>query len=181
MKKIQITSHILHILFKTLCWFLPLTTAYIILFKMEFLLHIGFWSSIFSTTHIVTPSHHYSLAHRLVILVIQCMPLSITLMIFKKLAQLFYLYEKGNLFEEENIRLIKGVSIYMILGELIQLIYQPLITAALTFNNPVGERLASITLGTTNVSTLITAFIILVASWILKEANQLKTESQLTI
>ncbi|MFO2648991.1 DUF2975 domain-containing protein, partial [Legionella pneumophila serogroup 1] len=68
-----------------------------------------------------------------------------------------------------------------ILGELVQLIYQPLITAALTFNNPTGERFISITLGSANASTLITAFIILVASWILKEANQLQSDSQLTI
>ncbi|HHT9780192.1 TPA: DUF2975 domain-containing protein, partial [Legionella pneumophila] len=68
-----------------------------------------------------------------------------------------------------------------ILGELVQLIYQPLITAALTFNNPTGERFSSITLGAANASTLITAFIILVASWILKEANQLQSDSQLTI
>ncbi|HAU0789366.1 TPA: DUF2975 domain-containing protein, partial [Legionella pneumophila] len=83
--------------------------------------------------------------------------------------------------EEENIKLIKSISIYMILGELVQLIYQPLITAALTFNNPTGERFISITLGSANASTLITAFIILVASWILKEANQLQSDSQLTI
>ncbi|MFO2592981.1 DUF2975 domain-containing protein, partial [Legionella pneumophila serogroup 1] len=88
---------------------------------------------------------------------------------------------KGTLFEEENIKLIKSISIYMILGELVQLIYQPLITAALTFNNPTGERFISITLGSANASTLITAFIILVASWILKEANQLQSDSQLTI
>ncbi|HAU2297157.1 TPA: DUF2975 domain-containing protein, partial [Legionella pneumophila] len=52
---------------------------------------------------------------------------------------------------------------------------------ALTFNNPTGERFISITLGSANASTLITAFIILVASWILKEANQLQSDSQLTI
>ncbi|HAU0206860.1 TPA: DUF2975 domain-containing protein, partial [Legionella pneumophila] len=112
---------------------------------------------------------------------IQLLPLSITVIIFNKLSKLFSLYEKGTLFEEENIKLIKSISIYMILGELVQLIYQPLITAALTFNNPTGERFISITLGSANASTLITAFIILVASWILKEANQLQSDSQLTI
>ena len=180
MKKIQRTSHLLHILFKTLCWSMPFVTAYLILFNIEGMLNWGAWSSIISSTTIHNPSS-YSLIHRLIILAIQLLPLSITVMIFNKLSKLFGLYEKGNLFDEENIKLIKGISIYMILGELIQLIYQPLMTVALSFNNPAGERFASITLGTTNVSTLITAFIILVASWILKEANQLKLDSQLTI
>lgn len=179
MKKIQKTSHILHILFRVLCWAIPSATAYFILFNIERMLNWGAWPFI-SFTQIHDPAH-YSLLHRLIILAIQLLPLSITVIIFNKLSKLFSLYEKGTLFEEENIKLIKSISIYMILGELVQLIYQPLITAALTFNNPTGERFISITLGFANASTLITAFIILVASWILKEANQLQSDSQLTI
>ncbi|STX39357.1 DUF2975 domain-containing protein [Legionella feeleii] len=180
MKKIQLTSHILNLFFRILCWLIPIATVFLSLFHIEDMLNWGAWASIISSTHIQDPSN-YSLTHRLVILAIQFLPLSITVLICHKLAKLFGLYEKGDLFEEENIILIRSISIYMILGELVQLIYQPLITVALSFNNPPGERFASITLGTTNVSTLITAFIILVASWILKEANQLKSDSQLTI
>ncbi|WED43061.1 DUF2975 domain-containing protein [Legionella cardiaca] len=177
MQKIKFTSHMLYLLFRALCWLIPLITTYLILFNIEDMLTWGGWA--------VTPAQihdtHFSLTHRLAILAIQCAPLSISVLIFHKLANLFRLYEQGNLFEEENIKLIKQISIYMIAGELLQLIYQPLITAALTFNNPPGQRFASITLGTTNVSTLITACIILVASWIIKEAHQLKADSQLTI
>ena len=180
MLKIKRTSHILSLLFRTLCWALPLGTAYLILFHLEAMLHWGAWHSIFSGTLIENPSQ-FSLTHRFIILTIELVPISITVLICHLLAKLFLLYEQGALFEEENIKLIKYISIYMILGEFIQLIYQPLITAALTFNNPAGKRMMSITLGSTNVSTLITAFIILLASWIVKEAHQLKTDSQLTI
>lgn len=180
MQKIKNTSHLLFLLFRTLCWALPLGTAYLILFHLNSMLDWGSWHTILSQTHIINPTH-YSLLHRLIILLIELLPLSITVLICNQLARLFHLFELGTLFEEENIRLIKRISIYMIMGELIQLIYQPMITAALTFNNPKGERIASITLGTTNISTLITAFIILVASWIIKEAQQLKADSQLTI
>lgn len=180
MKKIKLTSHILYLLFRALCWALPLITSYLILFNFEGVLSWGGWGSIISSTHI-QQNVPFSLTHRLVILIIQFLPLSITILICHKLAQLFHLYERGNLFETENIKLIKHISLFMILGEIIQLIYQPLVTAAFTFNNPVGQRVATITVGTTNASTLITAFIILVASWIIKEAHQLKSESQLTI
>lgn len=193
MQKIKSTSHILHLFFRTLCWILPLATTYLILFHLERIIDWGAWASIIPSVHIsakysqtassivVNAAHYFSIYHRLAIVFIHMIPLSITILICHKLASLFHLYEQGSLFEEENIRLIKHISICMILGELLQLIYQPLMAAALTFDNPPGERFASITLGTTNASTIITAFIILVASWIIKEAHQLKSDSQLTI
>jgi hypothetical protein len=179
MKKIQLTSQVLRILFRIFCWSVPLITAYLILFKLETLLNWGFWSSVIPLKQI--HSSHYSLMHRFIILAIQLLPISITVIVCNKLAKLFSLYGKGILFEEENINLIKGISIFMIVGELIQFIYQPLMSAALSFNNPPGERFASILMGTTNISTLVIAIIILVASWILEEAQQLKSDSQLTI
>ncbi|HAU1014565.1 TPA: DUF2975 domain-containing protein [Legionella pneumophila] len=179
MKKIKSVSHLLFLLFKTLTYGLPLVTTYFILFHFESMLNWGGWHSLLSTP--VKDPSHFSLLHRFIILLIEALPLSINVLICHQLAKLFRLYEHGYLFEEENIRLIKNISIYLISGELIQLLYQPLITAALTFTNPSGQRIASITLGTANLSTLITAFIILIASWIIKEAHKLKTDALLTI
>ncbi|WP_131795660.1 DUF2975 domain-containing protein [Fluoribacter gormanii] len=180
MQKIKNTSHVLYLLFRGLCWLIPLTTTVLILFKFDWMCSIGAWSSLISTEQIHDPSH-FSWLHRGILLAIEWIPMTITILICHKLAKLFGLFENGHLFEEENIKLIKQVSIYMILGELVQLFYQPLMTAALTFNHPKGERIASITLNSANLSTLITAFIILVASWIVQEAHQLKSETQLTI
>lgn len=180
MQKIKNTSHILYLLFRSLCWIMPLATTFLILFKIDWMCHIGAWSSLISVEQIYESSH-FSWMHRCIVLVIEWMPLTITILICHQLAKLFRLFENGHLFEQENIRLIKQVSIYMILGELVQLLYQPLMTAALTFNNPKGERVASLTLNSANLSTLITAFIILIASWIIQEAHQLKSETQLTI
>ncbi|STX29044.1 Protein of uncharacterised function (DUF2975) [Legionella beliardensis] len=180
MKKIQTVSRILSLFFRVLCWVMPMVTSYLILFHLSGLLEWGAFALIIPAVH-VQDTVHFSFLHRLMILAVQLLPLSITVSICYKLANLFKLYEKGELFAESTIKLIRSISIYMILGEVIQLIYQPLITASLTFNNPPGQRIASITLGSTNVSTLITACIILVASWIIKEANQLKVEAQLTI
>jgi len=180
MQKIKRSSHLLFLFFRALCWILPMLTAYLILFHFDDLLHYGFWSSIIFTGKI-QDTVPFSFLHRLIILSIQLMPLSMMVMICHKLARLFRLYEQGYLFEEDNIRLIKSIGIYMIIGQLVQVVYQPLMTTALSFNNPVGERFASISLGSANASSLITAIIILLASWIIKEANQLKSDSQLTI
>ena len=179
MKKIQQTSHILYLFFKLLTWSLPIIMTYLIFFKIDAMLYYGMFEEIIPTSKI--HSMDYSLIHRAVIFIIQLLPLSMTIAICHKLAKLFHLYEQGLLFEIENIKIIKQISIFMIIGELVQLIYQPLMTAALSFINPAGQRFASLSLGSTNASTLITAFIILIASWIVKEANQIKNDAQLTI
>ncbi|MGQ3887678.1 DUF2975 domain-containing protein [Legionella sp. CNM-1927-20] len=180
MNKIQLASRMLSFFFKFLCWFIPLITIYLILFNLPKSLNVSTFMLMMPTVSI-HDSVHFSLLHRFVILTIQSLPLSIKVMICYKLAKLFQLYAEGILFEQINIRLIKRISMYMIVGQAVQLIYQPLITAALTFANPPGQRIASVTLGSANLSTLITAMIILVASWIIKEANQLKLDMQLTI
>jgi hypothetical protein len=180
MHKIQKTSHFLYLFFKVLYWALPTLTIYLILFHLPTVLNLGGWSSIISEAQ-VQNSADFSLSHRFIILAIQFLPLSITLFIFNRLARLFHLYEQGILFDCANIKLIKSISLYMILGEFIQIIYQPLITVAFTFTNQPGHRFASLSFGTTNISTLITGFIILVAAWVVKEAHMLKTEVQLTI
>ena len=179
MQRIKTASHALYLFFRALCFIIPSVTAYLVLFHLDSMVKFGVWDSLISQSQIY--QHDFSLGHRFIILLVDIIPLSITLLICHQLAKLFRLYEHGFLFEQDNIRFIKRIGLLMIAGEGVQLIYQPLITAALTFNNPVGERLASIGLGTTNATTLITGFIILIASWIVQEAHQLKTEVQLTI
>jgi len=175
----QRASHGLYLLFTSICWLLPFAIAFLTFFKIDAMIDYGLFDRIISGTQIT--STDYTLLHRAVIFSIQLLPLSVTVLICHKLARLFHLYEKGVLFEIENIKIIKQISLLMITGELLQLLYQPLITAALSFNNPAGQRFASITLGSTNASTLITALVILIASWIVNEAHQLKNEVQLTI
>lgn len=178
MRKIKTASRILHVLFMSLCWLLPILMAFFTFFHIETMMHYGIFPIVSSSK---IHSTDYSLIHKAIIFTIQLLPLSITICIYYRLARLFNLYEHGSLFELDNIKLIKQISILMIIGEFIQIIYQPMITAALSFKNPAGQRFASITLGSTNLTTLITAFIILVASWIVKEAYDLKNDAQLTI
>ena len=180
MKKIKVTSHLLYLFFRAITFLIPLAATYFILFRFEGMLSWGMWSQIISLAPIKT-AVHFSFLHRLVILLINFIPLSITVLICNNLARLFRLYERGELFEDANIKLIKGISIYMIVGQFIELLYQPLLSFALTFHNPQGEHMAALSFGTANITTLIIACIILVASWIVKEAHHLKSESQLTI
>lgn len=177
MQKIKVTSRVFSIFFLLLSVIIPLITAYLILFNFDLTIQIGFWSTIIPSMQRVD----FSFAHRVIVLLIEALPLSVTVLIYHHLSKLFGLYERGFLFEQANIRLIKKIGILMIAGEGIALFFQPMMSVALTFNNPVGERVISIALGATNATTLVTGFIILVASWVVQEAHQLSADAQLTI
>ena len=184
MQKIRTASHLFYLLFKSMCWIIPLITCFIIIFQInELMTFIGLDTkyTFANTIHDLSQQGNFSLQHRLVILLIKTIPLTITVMLFHKLSQLFKLYENNQLFENENIRLIKGIGVCLLLGEFLHLIYEPLMTIALSFNNPAGERFMSFTFGAFNLSMLLTGCIIIIASWITQEAHQLKSDVQLTI
>jgi Protein of unknown function (DUF2975) len=180
MNNIKKTSHVLATLFRLFTWLIPLSIALMILFNFEGLMHLGIWDSVISSDNIQNSSS-FSLSHRLFILMIQFIPLSVTVMICDKLAKLFKLYENECLFEVENIKLIKQIGVLMLLGQLLELLYQPLMSLALTFNNPAGHRMISLSFGSTNGTTIITGIIIITASKIVHQAHQLKCETELTI
>lgn len=179
MSKIQLASRTLKILFRLLSFLIVALTVYLILFDIPDFLIFSMNAPFLSTLQIQHPI--YSAQHRLIILAIEALPLTFTVLICLRLSSLFQSFEQGYLFELRNIANIKRIGMYMILSQCIQLIYQPLISATLTYNNPIGERMAAITVGTTNFSNLLTAIIIFVAAWIMQEAYKLKCDSQLTI
>ncbi len=176
MSKIPLVCRSLKILFRIFSVLIVVVTTYLILFDTQaFSMH----SSFLSTLHIQHPD--FSLPHRLGILAIEALPLTFTVLICLRLACLFQAFEQGFLFELKNIANIKRIGIYMILSECIQLIYQPAISIGMTYQNDVGERIASLSIGAANLSNLVTAIIIFVAAWVMQEAYKLKCESQLTI
>lgn len=180
MQKIKSTSHLLYLFFGALCWLLPAITSYFILFHFQGLVDTGFFDAIIAPFQIHDLTR-FSIERRLLVLAVQLLPLSLTALICLQLSRLFRLYEQGHLFESANIKLIRSIGIYMMLRELALFIHQPLMTTVLTYGNQPGERFATITLGITNMTTIITALIIIIASWIVKEAQHLKTDAQLTI
>ena len=109
MKKIQLASQILRVLFLALCLIMPLIYAYFILFHMEDMLNWGIWAAIIPPT--LVHQTHYSFLHRLVILSIELIPLSMSLMVFNNLAKLFSLYGKGILWVRSLEKFLDTVEV----------------------------------------------------------------------
>lgn len=104
------------------------------------------------------------------------------LLILYFLIQLFKHYENGEIFSIKNIRYIKDIAITILYGQLlINPLYQAMISAVLTWHNPVGERTALIMFSSTNIGLLLGAILIILVSWIMQEGHQLQKEQQYTV
>ncbi len=69
----------------------------------------------------------------------------------------------------------------MLISQLIEPFYQFVMGIVLTMHNPPHHRFAAITLDQTNIGILLTAFLIILISWIMAEGCNLREEQQLTI
>lgn len=174
-KKIRTMSNLLSFLFRAACWVYPVLQIYCMFFRFDEVLA---WVKPSLGDNFTFSS--LSFGHHVVIFAISCLPMFMTLLICQRLSQLFRLYGQGFLFEIENIKLIKSIGVYIIAGQFVQLIYQPLMMFAVTFYKPAGEHLISFTISTTNFAMLITGFVVLTASWIVQEAHELKLDTELT-
>lgn len=123
----------------------------------------------------------FELYHRLLLLAVECIPLTVTVLIFRRISKLFALYSEGTLFSPENTRLIRSIGLLMLIGQGLLLIYQPLNTAVMSMNNPVGERYIALSISNHNISTIVTALVIIVASWIVGEAQKINDDAKLTV
>lgn len=149
-------------------------------FKLSVLFNIGFFRDVIDVSRVYNIDN-FTVFHRLMISVIQMLPLLFVFLICNRLANLFALYEKGQLFELTNVSLIRQIGFLMILSEVFQPVYQTLMTFAMTYSNPVGQRFIALSFGSTNIESLLTGLIIVIASWIVHEASQLYNESRLTV
>ena len=113
--------------------------------------------------------------------VIGLLPLTIEMTIFYLLSKLFKLYEQGKIFTLRNVKYIKNIGITMLIGQLVQFIYEGLISFALTYHNPSGHKVALFTFGNYDAYNIVTAVMIIVISWIMAEGCKLQEESKYTV
>lgn len=108
-------------------------------------------------------------------------PLTIKLLVLYFLIQLFRRYEQRNIFSIKNVNTIKSIGITLFIGQLINPIYQALLSFLLTWHNPVGERTVILGFSGSNLGILFTAMMIILISWIMREGYELQEDQEYTI
>jgi len=108
-------------------------------------------------------------------------PLFIELFVLYSLIKLFKLYERNEIFSLAHVQYIRRIGYALLIGQMINLFYQALMGIILTWHNPPHHHVMQISLDQTNISILLTSFLVILISWVMAEGYQLREEQQLTI
>jgi hypothetical protein len=109
-------------------------------------------------------------------------PAAVGMFIAFSLMRLFACYEKGAVFTQESIILIRRIGMMMFLWALLNPIYQILMSMVLTWDkSAIGMRQFGICFDFDYVRNLIIAGIVFLIAHVMQEAIKLKTEQDLTV
>lgn len=97
------------------------------------------------------------------------------------LYRLFRNYENASVFTEKNTLYYKRLGQTLFIFSIVQLSLPMLMSVTLTFQNPPGERLLVLSVGTPQMLPLIISFIVSGVAYVMNEAYRLEKEQQLTI
>jgi hypothetical protein len=187
--KIKRISFLFRLLFQALFVSLPLLLAIAWTTSPDSLVIFnGFINLAFiPKAYLATASHSSAILHtlsaqeRLLGFFVSALPITIQLYIIYSLIKLFKLYEIGEIFSINHVRYIKNIGYALVIGQLINPLYEGIMGVILTWHNPPGHRFAAITFDQTNMGVLFIALMMILISWIMTEGCKLRDEQQLTI
>jgi len=95
--------------------------------------------------------------------------------------KLFAFFKDGVVFALEQVVLFKKISKALIFWVIFSIVYEGIKSVIFSFNNPVGERVLSLGLSSSQVGILFISIIILVIAWIMDEGRIINEENKLTV
>lgn len=183
MQKIQRVSFLFKILFQTAFILLPIILAF---FWYRAPLPLEFFNGSISMSFIpksILAINHspFTLNIKILGFLISLIPTAIVEFILWFLIKLFTLYEQAEIFTLQNVKYIRNIGCTLLVGQILDPIYQVLLSATLTWQNTPGQRLATITLGGTDAGIVLVALFTILISWIMAEGCKLREEQKYTI
>jgi len=172
-KRIQRVSRRFRVIFVGLMFGIPLLDA-------------GYWL-FFNQLHnalIEIPfevSQELSLLTRTLAFLVSLLPVGVATFGVYTLARLFALYEKAAIFTAENVKLFRTLGYTLLLWVVARLIYLPLLSLTLSFNNPPGQRIVVAGFYLIDVTALVTGAVVLLIAWVMDEGRKLEDEQAHTI
>jgi DUF2975 family protein len=182
MTKIQRTSRMARLCFQGFIVLLPLSVSYYWLTVNTTYDYLGLLGIIELDLDVAELTQvPLSPSTRILALVVSLILCIILMQALNLLIRLFKNYERQDIFSYEN------AVLYTKLGRLIfywvfgGFIYNGALSVILSFNNPPGERVLELTFTGVDVMTLFLGVIVLIISWVMKEAYEISEEHRRTI
>lgn len=172
--RIQRVSGTFRLLFTVLIFFIPIVT---LMYWMLF----NYLPDGLTTELPVKVSQALPLKTLLLAFLVSLIPISVAIYGAINLKELFKLYERAIIFSERNVNCFRRLGYTLISWVFANLIFVVLISIVLTFSNLPGERVMVAQFGVSDVGTLIIGAVVLLVSWVMKEASKLENEQAHTV
>jgi hypothetical protein len=108
-------------------------------------------------------------------------PLAVLVFSFYKLGSLFRLYENGHIFTRQNVDCFKSLGRMMIVWAACHFVSNSLMSIVLTLENPPGQRMLTLGLGSPEFGGLFVGGVVLTITWVMDEARKLNEDHELFI
>jgi hypothetical protein len=141
-------------------------------------IQISFINNPFSAWKVM---HELSSAEKLIGFLLSWLSMGVVEVVLYFLIKLFRLYENAEIFTMQNVRYIKNIAYVLLVGQVLSPIQEGLMSAALTWHNPHGYKVAAFSFSGGNMGVILMAFFLLLISWIMTEGYRLKEEQALTV
>lgn len=122
-----------------------------------------------------------SFGQRIVGFMISLLAISPIIFALFRLGRLFSLYARGILFSRENIAALRDTGLSFLVYAAIDLLTTPLFAFALTYNNPAGQRMITLGIGSSTFGSICLGLIILAIAKAMNEAKLMNDELALTV
>lgn len=129
----------------------------------------------------ITIAHTLTISTKIYAGLINALPLLLSELILFLLIKLFRLYEQAIIFSLQNIKYIKRIGYLLLTMQIIRPICEGFAGAILTWGNPPGQRIATMSISGIDFVFLLTAVLIILISWVMTEGYHLRIDQQLTI
>jgi len=156
---------------------------FIILLILAPIWNIIFWSLIndFSSNfqHKVLPiiiNDDLLASSRIMGFIVNLIPLSVIMYGLYTLVTLFSLYEQGIVFERKNVTRIKNLGRTLVVLFFALVVYTLLVSMAISYQNPPGQRMLVLEIGFSDFITLFTGLVLLALAKVMEKGRELSNE-----
>ena len=109
------------------------------------------------------------------------LPAGVTMYGLWLLRRLFVFYERGQIFEIENVRCFRGLGRVLLAQAAANVLAVPLLAVVLSSGNPPGQKQLAFSFGSGELMILLLGCVVLVIAAVMEEGRRLAEEQRLTI
>lgn len=129
----------------------------------------------------VRVAQNLTMTTRLMALAVSFITTGVVMACVYQLIRLFRFYEQAEIFTEQTVGCLRTLGRLLIGLFLAGIVQEPLMSVALTLQNPPGQRMLTFGLNSDNLTVLLFGGVVVLIAWVMDEGRKLQEEQRLTV